>query len=1028
MAAILFTSGVFTFIPLAPLAGGADTSSTPENINVTNLGTGEAYVTWTTGSQVSGWVVYGTDPTNLDKTGYDTRGSGVVDTTHHCKIIGADNTTLYYKIVSDGVAYGNDSGQPGTAGDPWGVHLFESSGSGNPSINVFQVELRTLASNGTPVRGVIGYLYLTRGNSTTLLASAISDQYGTGGMDGSLRFDLGRLRNPDGTFFDHQAGDQIHFRLQGGHRGVYPVNGGWDVNYTRAVDDGSSYQFLGNFTVEVQQSPPPPTPYPLYGDVEDESGNPVDGATVTAYAPGYGQTSTTTDANGSFTLDLSNIPGYTPASGDTVYINATSASAYDNQSLVLNGNPPQYAGTLVLNTGTPPPAPPYDVYGLVVDSGNNSLGGVEVHIQIPGYGEGVTYTGTDGHFTCDITTIGGYVPSAGDTIYVLVFNGSGVEENRSVVLTGSPPQDTGVYVLSGVQAPTFSDVLTPPVQDLNVPLYLAVNISDPDGVANATAYYRMPGETWWSTIFMALSSGTNTSGTWEAWLPASALYGECHYYVRATDTLGYSSQLGDQSNPLSFLVTDGAPTRDPYIIFGTVSLAGSPAASASVEVLNTATNESWNTVTDSSGGYQANLANLPHAYSDGDVIEVHAVSGSYEGYGHGTVNTSDPVQTLRIDITLYPMTHIVEGYVFWPGGYRTAAGVAVNVTNNNTGDWAVVFTNTSGYYSVDLGNTTLYPNGYGDGDAIWVHATYSTLSGDNSGAVDLNHSALELNVTLQGMHAVEGFVYYGASPVAGASVTVTNLNTGDAATTTTNATGYYYVDISDPVLFSHGFAQGDTIRSRATWSNNSGLNQTLLDVSFTYTWLNVTITPGFQMVLSRGWNLISFPLLISNMTASDLAVLIGWNEVELISMRNTTGGYTVYIPDWTDNASAANFQILNDYGYWVYINVDSITFTINGTAPSPWDVRNITLYDGWNMVGWTSLNSTTLASTFLDYAVGRDNYSAILYWNEITQQWSTAYITEFHTPGGSYDFYIEPGRGYFLTTGTGYLTYSPPPQ
>ncbi|GEM_PF-3145869 len=742
-------------------------------------------------------------------------------------------------------------------------------------------------------------------------------------------------------------------------------------------------------------------------------------------------------------------------STDNVGITNYTWSFYDNSTIFLYGmvvnytfnNPGVYEVTLnvsdaagnwdtdtmnvtvneTTNTSTPPYS--YPIYGYVVDENNNSISGATVTAIVPGYGTTTNMTDTQGYFTVDLGNIPGYTPSPGDVVYINATYG-GAYANHTLTVDGAPPQNGGTYVLYvDSEGPRFNEILTPPIQKPNTPMYVAVNISDPDGVANATTYYRLPGETNWTSVNMHIVTKADSNGTWRADIPPSPLYGECYYYVIAMDNSGHTSRLGNETSPLSFLVTDGAPTEDPYIVFGTVFENGVAVASANVKLTNTATNMSWNTVTDSAGNYQVNLANLPGGYSDGDLVEVTGYHGLYEGVASGIVNTSADVQTLRVDLSLKLKSHVVEGYVFWPGGWRPAVNVSVNVTNNNTGDWCVVFTDSSGYYSVDLANGTLYPCGYADGDTIWVNAVYETISGNGVGVVDTNQNKTEVNITLWGEHKVTGYVYYRGAPISGASVMVSNLDTGDSTTTFTNSTGAYVVYLSNASCFPNGFAPGDMIQLRATSGGNSSINQTALDLASNYTWLNVTLASGFQISLENGWNLISFPLLLStNMTASDLAVLIGWDKVEVISTENATGGYTIYIPGWTDNNSADNFLIQNDLAYWVFVNTtNTITFTINGSVPTAGDARNVTLHTGWNMVGWTSLNTTTYASMFLDYVVGRQEYSAIMYWNAVTQQWSEAYITEFHIPHGTHDFYMEPGRGYFITTGPGWLTYSPPP-
>jgi len=73
--------------------------------------------------------------------------------------------------------------------------------------------------------------------------------------------------------------------------------------------------------VTVELTPHPiPTPYTVYGRVEETAGTPAAGANISCLAPGYGRVETNTDADGYFYLNLGDIPGYVPQMGDTVHI------------------------------------------------------------------------------------------------------------------------------------------------------------------------------------------------------------------------------------------------------------------------------------------------------------------------------------------------------------------------------------------------------------------------------------------------------------------------------------------------------------------------------------------------------------------------------------------------------------------------------------------------------------------------------------------------------------------------------------
>jgi len=94
---------------------------------------------------------------------------------------------------------------------------------------------------------------------------------------------------------------------------------------------------------------PVPTPYTVYGRVEETAGMPAAGANISCLAPGFGRVETNTDADGYFYLNLGSISGYVANIGDIVHIDVEhSAGSMYGVERILDGSPPQDLGTFEL--------------------------------------------------------------------------------------------------------------------------------------------------------------------------------------------------------------------------------------------------------------------------------------------------------------------------------------------------------------------------------------------------------------------------------------------------------------------------------------------------------------------------------------------------------------------------------------------------------------------------------------------------------------------------------------------------------
>jgi len=103
----------------------------------------------------------------------------------------------------------------------------------------------------------------------------------------------------------------------------------------------------------------------------------------------------------------------------------------------------------------------------------------------------------------------------------------------------------------------------------------------------------------------------------------------------------------------------------------------------------------------------------------------------------------------------------------------------------------------------------------------------------------------------------------------------------------------------------------------------------------------------FNISLLMGWNLISFPLNLTNKSVD-----VVFDSIDYSSIFSQG----IYYFNETDN----NFDIINETkGYWVDA-LENQTLTINGTS---FNSTNISLDLGWNLIGYPSLNESLVNET-----------------------------------------------------------------
>jgi len=158
--------------------------------------------------------------------------------------------------------------------------------------------------------------------------------------------------------------------------------------------------------------------------------------------------------------------------------------------------------------------------------------------------------------------------------------------------------------------------------------------------------------------------------------------------------------------------------------------------------------------------------------------------------------------------------------------------------------------------------------------------------------------------------------------------------------------------------------------------------------------------PGsFTLNLNDGWNLVSLPIENSSLWAGNISA----NSVDKVAYYN---GSTQLFSTFLVGLSHANknFPVVPDMGY--FVNCTSVMdLTVYGTlVDSP---RSLTLYPGWNMVGWSSSSNMTA----MDFGGLSGNISKIARYNSQTELYTTYLVGLSHADR---DFNMTRGNGYFV--------------
>ncbi len=259
------TAGIMLLALLVCLFGNlqevsAADSDRPYTVTVAHVTDSLFCISWITYSDITGYVVYGTSPSNLSMTALDDRGASVVDDTHHVRIGDWYDTedsysaatpepalesgeTYHFRIISNGISYGVTDGVADENGEPWVVITSPESGVPDSHI-VFGVV--DDPQHGDFVSGALTYVTITDNayNTSSAPLSTLTSE------NGFFGFNLSDARHENGSAFQWRHGQTLTFFVHAGSDGT-------GFNETQLFRWSADWNLQGFERVDLQDNSPP---------------------------------------------------------------------------------------------------------------------------------------------------------------------------------------------------------------------------------------------------------------------------------------------------------------------------------------------------------------------------------------------------------------------------------------------------------------------------------------------------------------------------------------------------------------------------------------------------------------------------------------------------------------------------------------------------------------------------------------------------------------------------------------------------
>jgi hypothetical protein len=415
---------------------------------------------------------------------------------------------------------------------------------------------------------------------------------------------------------------------------------------------------------------------------------------------------------------------------------------------------------------------------------------------------------------------------------------------------------------------------------------------------------------------------------------------------------------------------------------------------------------------------------------------VHAYAGTLGGFVGN-------ILVLKLDSAGAYQWHTYYGSTIGNNGSCIALDTSggVYVAGNSSGTWtgpagqAPVHAYGSGYSIVILkldGNgayqwhdfygspATSYPNGMAlnGPDMVNISGYSTSLWNGPAGQAPLHARAsgweifvLKTSVALPTVAtlAISGITPVSATgggdvtSVGGADVTVRGVCWGTSASPTTANTCTSDGAGTGAFLSSLTGLLPNTLYHVRAYATNAGGTAYGNDVQF---------TSGPAISLVSGWNFISSPKQPPDAAIGTVLAGVSSNVEIVWGYHNENKVWQKWKPG--DNVSNLTFD--SDRGYWIYMNALGYVDSTNWTTPTS---TTVTLYQGWNLIGYMGTNGTSLATAL---STLQNNWSLVWGWD--AGQWNAKHVTIQALPAPIQPLSIfNQGKAYWINVNQGQPTF-----
>jgi uncharacterized protein YkwD len=224
--------------------------------------------------------------------------------------------------------------------------------------------------------------------------------------------------------------------------------------------------------------------------------------------------------------------------------------------------------------------------------------------------------------------------------------------------------------------------------------------------------------------------------------------------------------------------------------------------------------------------------------------------------------------------------------------------------------------------------------------------------------------------------------------------------------------------IENEVHIPHILIHGESVTVNITWDTTektgnhdiyvvvdptNSIYETNENNNKAYKSINLGPEPNPSIHLSFGWNLVSFPYLVSDTNLDSVLSSID-GEYDMVQYYDSSDSIDSWKSHHSQKPSILNdiSYLDNEKGFWIHVTkVGGTDLIVSGSAPS--SPQSITLHSGWNLVGYPSTTSMLRACALNNLDFGTQ-ILAIQYFNQTTKSFENI---EDSMP-------IVPEFGYFI--------------